>query len=127
MTCTYRWIVEGDEYLGSIALRHELNDFLLRSYAARRVRRPALRPAGPGVRALAEVVRAAAERGLPEVMLTCDATNPASRRVIEHAGGRYERSVVDPTGTPCSHHWIRTGAHAHPDVTEVDSSAAPNR
>ena len=28
VTCTYRWIVEGDEYLGSIALRHELNDFL---------------------------------------------------------------------------------------------------
>jgi hypothetical protein len=28
---TYRWIVEGDRVLGAIALRHELNDFLLRA------------------------------------------------------------------------------------------------
>jgi predicted acetyltransferase len=28
--CTYRWIVEGDRVLGGIALRHELNDFVLR-------------------------------------------------------------------------------------------------
>ncbi|MCO4254079.1 GNAT family N-acetyltransferase [Pseudarthrobacter cellobiosi] len=27
--CTYLWIVEGDTFLGSLAIRHELNDFLL--------------------------------------------------------------------------------------------------
>jgi predicted acetyltransferase len=26
---SYRWVVEGDRMLGAIALRHELNDFLL--------------------------------------------------------------------------------------------------
>ncbi|WP_206330647.1 GNAT family N-acetyltransferase [Modestobacter sp. KNN46-3] len=29
--CTYWWIVEGDTVLGAIALRHQLNDFLLRA------------------------------------------------------------------------------------------------
>jgi predicted acetyltransferase len=29
--CTYRWIVEGGRVLGGIALRHELNDFVLRA------------------------------------------------------------------------------------------------
>ncbi len=28
--CKYRWIVEGDQVLGGIAFRHELNDFVLR-------------------------------------------------------------------------------------------------
>ncbi|PZF58408.1 GrpB family protein [Curtobacterium sp. MCSS17_008] len=58
-------------------------------------------------------------------MLTCDATNPASRRVIEHVGGRYERSVVDPDGHTLLHHWVRTGAHALPDVTDVDIVGGP--
>jgi hypothetical protein len=26
---TYRWVIEGDKVLGAVALRHELNDFLL--------------------------------------------------------------------------------------------------
>ncbi|MCO4250673.1 hypothetical protein [Pseudarthrobacter raffinosi] len=26
--CTYLWIVEGDTFLGSLAIRHELKDFL---------------------------------------------------------------------------------------------------
>ncbi|MDM7887789.1 GNAT family N-acetyltransferase [Curtobacterium sp. RHCJP20] len=126
VTCTYRWIVEGDEYLGSIALRHELNDFL-RAYGGHVGYgvRPSARGRGLASAALAQVVELAAERGLPEVMLTCDATNPASRRVIEHAGGRYERSVVDPDGHTLLHHWIRTNAHAHPDVTEVDIVGGP--
>lgn len=29
MPCTYLWIVEGDTFLGSLAIRHELNDYLL--------------------------------------------------------------------------------------------------
>jgi predicted acetyltransferase len=28
--CNYRWIVEGDQVLGGIALRHELNDLVMR-------------------------------------------------------------------------------------------------
>jgi GrpB-like predicted nucleotidyltransferase (UPF0157 family) len=45
--------------------------------------------------------------------------------VIERAGGRYERSVVDPDGHTLLHHWIRTGAHAQPDVADVDIVGGP--
>ncbi|WIE74958.1 GNAT family N-acetyltransferase [Curtobacterium sp. MCSS17_007] len=126
VTCTYRWIVEGDEYLGSIALRHEPNGFL-RSYGGHVGYgvRPSARGRGLASAALARVVHLAGQRGMPEVMLTCDVTNPASRRVIEHAGGRYERSVVDPDGHTLLHHWIRTGAHARPDVTDVAIVGGP--
>ena len=126
VTCTYRWIVEGDEYLGSIALRHELNDFL-RAYGGHvgYCVRPSARGRGLASAALGEVVRLAARRGMPEVMLTCDATNPASRRVIEHAGGRYEDRVVDPDGRTLLRHWIRTGAHATDDVEDVDVVGGP--
>ncbi len=126
VTCTYRWVVEGDEYLGSIALRHELNDWL-RAYGGHVGYgiRPSARGRGLASAALAAVIASAAERGMPEVLLVCDATNTASRRVVERNGGRYERSVVDPDGHVLRHSWIRTGAHRGPDVDTVDVVGGP--
>lgn len=117
VTCTYRWIVEGDEYLGSIALRHELNDWL-RSYGGHIGYgvRPSARGRGLASAALAQMLVVAAERGLPEVMLTCDVENPASRRVIEHAGGRYESTVTDPDGHRLERWWITTPTGAPADL-----------
>ena len=43
--CTYLWIVEGGTFLGSLAIRHELNDFLLNAGRAHRLQRQALRAA----------------------------------------------------------------------------------
>lgn len=109
VTCTYRWIVEGDEYLGSIALRHELDDWL-RSFGGHIGYgvRPSARGRGLASAALAQMLDTAAERGLPEVMLTCDVENPASRRVIERSGGRYEATVTAPDGHRLEHWWIPT-------------------
>ncbi|NYF98988.1 GNAT family N-acetyltransferase [Janibacter cremeus] len=91
--CTFLWIVEGDEYLGSIALRHELNDFLLEQgghigYSIR----PSARRQGHATTALRQVLELAGELGMERVLLTCDEDNPASRATIEHAGGEYEDS-----------------------------------
>ena len=125
VTCTYRWMVEGDEYLGSIALRHELND-LVREYGHVGYGvRPSARGRGLASAALAETVRLAADRGLPEVLLTCDATNPASRTVIERNGGRDERRVDEPAEDALLRFWIRTGAHAAPDTDEVEIVGGP--
>ena len=89
--CTYWWIVEDDEVLGAISLRHELNDFLLRAgghigYGIR----PAARRRGLASAALAEVLPYAAKLGLTRVLLTCEVTNEGSRRVIERNGGALE-------------------------------------
>ncbi|BCJ40235.1 acetyltransferase [Actinoplanes ianthinogenes] len=89
--CTFRWIVEGDRYLGAIALRHELNEFLLRAgghigYGVR----PSARRRGLASWALGEMLGTARERGLSRVLITCNVTNEASARTIERHGGVLE-------------------------------------
>lgn len=89
--CTYWWIVEGDEMLGAIALRHELNDFLLRAgghigYGVR----PSARGRGLATSALGEVLGHAGKLGLTRVLITCNVANDASRRTIERRGGELE-------------------------------------
>ncbi len=89
--CTYRWIVEGDTVLGAIALRHRLNDFLLRAgghigYGVR----PSARRRGLATWALGEMLPAGRRLGLDRVLVTCAVGNQASRRTIEHHGGVLE-------------------------------------
>jgi predicted acetyltransferase len=86
--CTYWWIVEGEVVLGAIALRHELNDFLLRAgghigYGIR----PSARRRDLARWALGEVLARARTHGLDRVLITCADDNLASARVIEHHGG----------------------------------------
>jgi len=89
--CTYWWIVEDRAVLGSISLRHELNDFLLEAgghigYSVR----PSARRRGLATYALGEVLKSARRLGIERVLITCDVTNEASRRTIEHFGGVQE-------------------------------------
>jgi predicted acetyltransferase len=89
--CTYFWIVdERDEFVGYLALRHSLTQWLLDEgghigYSVR----PSRRREGHASRALATAVVEAAHLGLSRVLVTCDEDNAASRRTIENAGGRY--------------------------------------
>lgn len=89
--CTYWWIVEDGEVLGAVALRHELNDFLLDAgghigYGVR----PSARRRGLATFALGAVLPYAARLGLPRVLVTCNVANEGSRRTIEHNGGVLE-------------------------------------
>ncbi|GIH15622.1 GNAT family N-acetyltransferase [Rugosimonospora africana] len=89
--CTSLWWVDGTEYLGRVAIRHRLTDSLrefgghigydVRSSARRRGHATGmLRAALPVARSL----------GIDRALLTCDAGNTASRKVIEHNGGQLE-------------------------------------
>ncbi|PNI09167.1 GNAT family N-acetyltransferase [Arthrobacter sp. AFG7.2] len=89
--CTYLWIVEGDTFLGSLAIRHELTEFLLNEgghigYSVR----PSARRCGNAAKALADALPIARELGIPRVLLTCDEDNAGSRATIERNGGLYE-------------------------------------
>lgn len=89
--CTYLWVTEGDEVIGSLAIRHELNAWLLDQgghigYSIR----PSRRRQGHASRALALALDRARGLGLERVLLTCDLDNDASRRTIERNGGIYE-------------------------------------
>ena len=91
--CTYLWIVDGDTFLGSLAIRHELNDFLFNrgghiGYSVR----PSARRRGHAAAALANALPIARELGIARILLTCDEDNAGSRATIEKNGGVYEDS-----------------------------------
>jgi len=94
--CTYLWIVDGDTFIGSLAIRHELNDFLLEQgghigYSVR----PSARRKGHAAAALKDALPLAAGLGIDRVLLTCDEDNAGSRATIEKNGGIYEDSRGD--------------------------------
>lgn len=88
VTDTYRWIVEGDEYLGAVSFRHELTEFLENfgghiGYGIR----PSARRRGLATWALARTLETARERDYERVLVTCRDDNVASARTIENNGG----------------------------------------
>ncbi|KAB1947201.1 GNAT family N-acetyltransferase [Micromonospora sp. ALFpr18c] len=104
--CTYRWIVEDGRVLGGIALRHDLDDVLLRvaghiGYGIR----PSARRRGLATWALGRMLDAARSLGLQRVLIACAADNVASARTIEHHGGVLE-DIRDTTLGPTRRYWI---------------------
>lgn len=88
--CTYRWIVEGDRVLGGIALRHELNDVVLRLGHIGYGVRPSARRRGVATWALGRMLGEARALGLNRVLVVCEVDNIASAKTIEHHGGVLE-------------------------------------
>jgi predicted acetyltransferase len=92
--CTNLWWVEGEEYLGRIAIRHRLTDGLRRvgghvGYDVRRSRRRE----GHATAMLAAALPVAHRLGIDPALVTCDIDNVASRKVIEANGGVLENEL----------------------------------
>lgn len=88
---TYRWIVEGDAYLGAISFRHELTEYLENfgghiGYGVR----PSARRRGLATWALGETLEMARDRGYGRVLVTCLDDNDGSICTIEKNGGVME-------------------------------------
>jgi len=102
------WLVEDGEYIGSINIRHELTDWLRRfgghiGYAIR----PNRRRMGYGTLMCKLALEEARTIGLDRVLITCDADNPGSRKIIEANGGVFESEVPQPDRTvPKQRFWI---------------------
>lgn len=91
VTSTTWWWVEGDEYLGRIALRHRLNKELLEvaGHIGYEVR-PSARRRGNATEMLAALLPLVHAVGIEAVLVTCDVANLGSRKVIEANGGVLE-------------------------------------
>lgn len=106
VTCTYFWIADGDEFVGYLALRHRLNDWLLEEgghigYGVR----PSRRREGHATRALVLALEEAATLGLDRVLVTADEDNVGSWRVIEAVGG-----VQEDVRKGKRRYWVETAA-----------------
>lgn len=102
------WLVDGGEYIGHVGIRHYLNDHLLKigghiGYSIR----PGKRGNGYGTKILELALPKAKELGLNRILLTCDVTNIASRKIIERNGGVLENQIPNPeTGIDKLRFWI---------------------
>lgn len=101
---TTLWWVEGDEYIGRLSIRHRLTSWLLDfgghiGYAVR----PSRRRQGHATAMLNASLPWAAELGIESVLVTCDSTNHASRRVIES-----NRGVLEDQRAEKLRYWIST-------------------
>lgn len=97
--CTFRWMVDGSSYVGSIALRHHLNPWLEQfgghiGYGVR----PSERGRGLAAWALHRTLATALDLGLDRVLLTANDANPASWRTIERCGGVMQDVIRDGKG-----------------------------
>jgi predicted acetyltransferase len=102
------WLVDGGEYIGHLSLRHKLNEQLTAvgghiGYSIR----PSKRRKGYGNKILELGLLKAKELGIERALLTCDATNAGSRKIIEKNGGVLEDQVPNPeTGIDKLRFWI---------------------
>jgi predicted acetyltransferase len=89
--CTTLWWVDGDDYLGRIAIRHRLTDVLLEvgGHIGYDVR-PTRRREGHATEMLRQSLPWARDLGIAPALVTCDEDNVGSIRVIENAGGALE-------------------------------------
>lgn len=85
------WLVDGDKYIGTALLRHQLNESLLTTGGNITYEiRPTERRKGYGKEILRLTLLEAKQRGLENVLVTCDEDNIASKKIIEANGGVLE-------------------------------------
>ena len=103
--CTTLWWVDGEDYLGRLAIRHRLNEFLLDvgGHIGYDVR-PSARRHGHATAMLRAALPCAKELGIARALVTCNENNDGSIRVIVAAGGELE----DVRGTK-RRYWLSTG------------------
>jgi predicted acetyltransferase len=102
------WLVDNGEYIGHVGIRHELTEHLktIGGHIGYSIR-PSKRGKGYGNKILELVLPKSKALGIDRVLLTCDATNVASRKVIEKNGGILENQVHNPeTGVDKLRFWI---------------------
>lgn len=95
------WLIAGDDYVGTVKVRHRLNDALreVGGHIGYYIR-PPKRGRGYGKKILGLALKKARALGIKKVLITCDETNIGSRKIIEANGGMLENIVPTGKGKP---------------------------
>ena len=90
------WLIDGDDYIGQVSIRPELGTPYLITYGGHigYSIRPSRRRRRYGTKILELALEECPSIGLEQVLVTCDSDNIASRRIIEHNGGRFESAMT---------------------------------
>jgi len=101
VAATNFWLVENDEYIGKIDIRHQYTDYLhqiagIIGYDIR----PSKRGHGYGKLLLKLGLERARQMDFDELIITCDIDNTASRKVMEANGGQLVNQVPAGPGLP---------------------------
>jgi predicted acetyltransferase len=102
------WLIDDNEFIGRLSLRHELNEYLFKigGHIGYEIR-PSKRRQGYGTEILRLGLEKARELGLRRALVTCDEDNIGSKKIIEHNGGKLE-DVLKIEGEPVRklRYWI---------------------
>ncbi len=109
LPATTYWLIDNDEFIGRVQIRHELNKQLINvgGHIGYYIR-PSKRRMGYGKKILELGLKKAQELGIPNVLVTCDIDNIASKKIIEENGGVYENTFDEGNGkNPTLRYWIK--------------------
>lgn len=105
---TTYWLVDNDEFIGRVSIRHKLNEFLLKEggHIGYDIR-PSKRKMGYGKKQLVLALEKAKEIGIQKALITCNETNIGSQKIIEANGGVLENMIVISEDKPKKlRYWI---------------------
>ena len=108
MTYSIYFAMENDKIVGTIAIRHYLNEGLLNigghiGYGIR----PSERRKGYGAQMLALALEKCRELGIDRALVTCDKDNVASAKTAMRNGGVMENEVVEEDGNIVQRYWFK--------------------
>lgn len=104
---TYFWLIDNQEFIGRISIRHHLVAHLFRDGHVGYEIRPSKRTLGYGKQILKLGLEKAKDIGLTEILVTCDSDNIGSKKIIEFNGGILEDDMVYPDkGISKLRYWI---------------------
>ena len=105
---TQYWLVtNGVGYLGEVSLRHHLNESLERygGHLGYKIR-PSQRRKGYGSLLCKLAIEKARQRGVADILITCDENNIASSKIIEANGGVLLDRVDNRRGALTLRYWV---------------------